>query len=367
MKSSQIENHFLDLGLDSYPWLWEVFLFILATLIVSYIARFLFSRLERQLKKTVNLWDDALLDAARKPAFFLIWLSGFSLVLEVLIAQSEAAIFSSFAPARQLLVWGLLSWFLIRLISQVEQRLVSADYSSEPVDATTVLALGKLVRITVILTASLVALQTLGYSISGVLAFGGVGGIAVGFAAKDLLSNFFGGLMIYLDRPFAVGDWIRSPDQEIEGTVEHIGWRQSRIRTFDKRPLYIPNSTFAHISVENPSRMKNRRIYETIGLRYSDSENVASIVQSVKEMLQQHPDIDSNQTLIVNFNAFGASSLDFFIYTFTRTTNWIEFHEVKQRVLLAVLDIIKEHNADIAYPTSTLKIPDEIQFGQSSE
>lgn len=366
MKSAQIESYFLDLDLESYPWLWEVFLIILATLVVSYIARFLFSRLERQLKKTTNLWDDALLDAARKPASFLIWLSGFSLVLEVLVTQSEAAIFSSLAPARQLLVWGLLSWFLIRLISQVEQRLISADYS-EPVDETTVLALGKLVRITVILTASLVALQTLGYSISGVLAFGGVGGIAVGFAAKDLLSNFFGGLMIYLDRPFAVGDWIRSPDQEIEGTVEHIGWRQSRIRTFDKRPLYIPNATFAHISVENPSRMKNRRIYETVGLRYSDSENVASIVSSVKEMLQQHPDIDSEQTLIVNFNAFGTSSLDFFIYAFTRTINWIEFHEVKQKVLLAVLGIVKDHNADIAYPTSTLNIPDEIQIGQSSK
>jgi len=80
-------------------------------------------------------------------------------------------------------------------------------------------------------------MQTLGYSISGVLAFGGIGGIAVGFAARDLLANFFGGFMIYMDRPFDVGDWIRSPDQEIEGTVEKIGWRLTTIRTFDKRPL----------------------------------------------------------------------------------------------------------------------------------
>ncbi len=367
MNSSQVETHLLGLKLDSYPWLWKVFLVILVTLFVSYFARFLFSKLERQLKKTVNLWDDALLESARRPAFFLIWLSGFSLVIEILIVQSNAAIFSSISPARQLLVWGLLSWFLIRLIKQVEQRLVSAEYTSEPVDATTVLALGKLVRITVLLTASLVAMQTLGYSISGVLAFGGVGGIAVGFAAKDLLSNFFGGLMIYLDRPFAVGDWIRSPDQEIEGTVEHIGWRQTRIRTFNKRPLYVPNSTFAHISVENPSRMKNRRIYETIGVRYDDASSVESIIQQVKDMLQEHPDIDNTQTLIVNFNAFSASSLDFFIYTFTRTTDWIEFHEVKQRILLSVLDIIKEHGADIAYPTSTLNIPNEILLGQRSE
>ena len=116
-------------------------------------------------------------------------------------------------------------------------------------------AMAKLLRLSVIITAGLVVLQTLGFSISGVLAFGGVGGIAVGFAARDLLANFFGGLMIYLDRPFSVGDWVRSPDRNIEGTVERIGWRLTVIRTFDKRPLYVPNSVFANIAVENPSRM----------------------------------------------------------------------------------------------------------------
>ncbi|NKN80826.1 mechanosensitive ion channel family protein, partial [Weissella cibaria] len=136
------------------------------------------------------------------------------------------------------------------------------------------------------------------------------------------------GLMIYLDRPFAVGDWIRSPDKEIEGTVEYIGWRQTRIRTFDKRPLYVPNATFANISVENPSRMTHRRIYETIGLRYDDAAKVKPVVEAVREMLRNHPDIDSSQTLIVNFNAFGPSSLDFFVYCFTHTTNWIEYHRV---------------------------------------
>jgi MscS family membrane protein len=352
----------LSLNLNAYPWLLEVFVVILGTLVCSYTASFLFARLAKRLERTVNLWDDALLNAARKPAFCLIWLMGFSWVVEILVAKSDAAIFSSLVAVRQLFVIALLVWFLIRLIRQVESRLVSDEYTSDPMDPTTVSALGKLIRLTIILTALLVVMQTLGYSISGVLAFGGVGGIAVGFAAKDLLSNFFGGLMIYLDRPFAVGDWVRSPDQEIEGTVEHIGWRQTRIRTFDKRPLYVPNSTFTHISVENPSRMSNRRIYETIGVRYDDADKVADIVAAVKAMLQQHPDIDQQQTLIVNFNAFAASSLDFFVYTFTKTVNWIEYHEVKQRVLLQILAIIDEHGADIAFPTSTIKLADPIEM-----
>jgi MscS family membrane protein len=192
--------------------------------------------------------------------------------------------------------------------------------------------------------------------VSGLLAFGGIGGIAVGFAAKDLLANFFGGLGIYLDRPFTVGDWIRSPDKEVEGTVEDIGWRVTRIRTFDQRPLYVPNSVFSQIAIQNPSRMFNRRIYETIGLRYEDAEKMARIVDEVRAMLEQHEAIDRNRTLIVNFVSFGASSLDFFVYTFTRTTAWVEFHAIKQDVLLKILDIIHANGADVAFPTRTLHV-----------
>ena len=211
-----------------------------------------------------------------------------------------------------------------------------------------------------LITSTLVMLQTLGFSISGVLAFGGVGGIAIGFAAKDLLANFFGGLMIYLDRPFVVGDWINSPDRNIEGTVEDIGWRLTRVRSFDKRPIYVPNSTFANIAVVNPSRMSHRRINETIGVRYDDVDKLEVIINDVREMLETHPEIDSSQTLMVNFNEFGASSLNFFIYTFTKTTNWEKFHEVKQDVLFKISDIISRHGAEVAFPTTTVHLADEL-------
>ena len=232
-------------------------------------------------------------------------------------------------------------------------------------DRATADAITKLLRVSIIITALLVALQTLGFSISGVLAFGGIGGIAVGFAAKDLLSNFFGGLMLYLDRPFVVGEWIRSPDREIEGTVEDIGWRLTRIRTFDKRLLYVPNATFASITVENPSRMSHRRIYETIGLRYDDAPRVVAILDAIRTMLREHPDIDQSQTLMVNLNAFGPSSLDFFVYTFTRTTVWTEYHEVKERILVRIHEIIAEHGAEIAFPTRTLHVPDQVVVAQA--
>jgi MscS family membrane protein len=302
------------------------------------------------------VWDDALVNAAQRPLSFLIWVLGFGWAVQIVSAAAQLGWETVIVPARQLSFIVLLAWFAVRLVDGVERGVLSPDRGGEPPDHTTVIAIGKLLRSAVIVTAVLIGLQSIGVSVSGVLAAGGIGGIAIGFASKDLLANFFGALMIFLDRPFSVGDWIRSPDRQIEGTVEHIGWRLTRIRTFDQRPLYVPNSTFTQISVENPSRMLNRRIYETIGLRYEDSRQVEQVVQRVREMLQQHPEIDHSRTLIVNFNSFGAYSLDFFVYAFTRTTNWVRYHEIKQEVMLRILEIIHDCGADVAFPTSTVQL-----------
>ena len=210
----------------------------------------------------------------------------------------------------------------------------------------------------------------MGFSVSGILAFGGIGGIAIGFAARDLLANFFGGLMLYLDRPFAVGDWVRSPDRNIEGAVEHIGWRLTRIRSFDKRPIYIPNGVFSTLVIVNPSRMTHRQLYETIGIRYRDADKMAAIVADVAALLKRHPGIDPSQAIMVHFTRFAPSSLDFFVCAHTHTTVWAEFNQVKQDILLQIKDIIAAHGAQIAFPTSTLDLPDAVRLvsgGQASE
>ncbi len=339
-------------------WIMQVFIVVFATLLISFFQKRAFQKLNDKLIKTKNPWDDLLIGAAGSPVSYLIWLLGILFAAEIVQSKSQAAIFSVIDPARDVGVVAILIYFLLQLIKGAEQILINnhANDGEQDFDKHTVQAIGKLIRISVFITGGLILLQTLGYSISGILAFGGVGGIAIGFAAKDLLANFFGGLMIYLDRPFKVGDWIRSSDRSIEGTVENIGWRLTRIRTFDKRPLYVPNSIFNNISVENPSRMTNRRIKETMGIRYDDANKMATIIEQVKTMLQNHPEIDASQTLIVNFNGFAASSMDFFIYTFTKTTDWIKFHEIKQDVLLKIVEIIERNGAEFAFPTSTLHL-----------
>lgn len=339
-------------------WVIEVFVAVFGTLLLAWAARRSLARLAARAERTRNIYDDALFHAGRQPLTWLIYLLGLSWAAEMADQGTEVGLFELVDPARTLGVIVLVALFAVRFTQYVERHLVAGDYQ-EPVDPTTASAIGKLLRISVVITAVLTAAQSLGFSIGGLLAFGGVGGIAVGFAARDLLANFFGGLMIYLDRPFSVGDWIRSPDQEIEGTVEEIGWRRTCIRTFDQRPLYVPNATFSTISVENPSRMRNRRIHERIGVRYDDLAVLPRIVADVRTMLEGHAAIDTRRTLMVNFDGFGPSSLDFFVYTFTKTTVWTEYHEIKQDVLLRIAEIIEGHGAEVAFPTQTLHVGGE--------
>ena len=335
----------------------QVFLVVSVVVIGNFVLRRLLDRLAARTVLTSNPWDDALVQAARRPLPLLAWIIGLAFAARIVQSEADTPLFEAVDPIRTIGVIGCLTWFLVRLIGNMQEAVLQRQIArGETVDRTTVDAIGKLLRVSVLITATLVGLQSLGFSISGVLAFGGIGGIAVGFAAKDLLANFFGGLMIYLDRPFAVGEWIRSPEKEIEGTVEEIGWRLTRIRTFDKRPLYVPNAVFTQITVENPSRMSHRRIKEHVGVRYDDMAVVAPIVADIKAMLRAHPDIEQSQTLIVNLDAFAASSVDILIYTFTRTTVWVEFHEIKQDVLLKIAGIVAAHGAEIAFPTRTVHL-----------
>ncbi len=339
-------------------WSIQIAIVVFITLLCNIIIRFLLSRLNKRLKHTQTPWDNVFVQSLLTPITLLIWVIGLSFAAGIVERETKTTMLAVVPNLRDTSIVILVAWFAVRFINNAKKAIIDLKQAKGvEVDQTTAEAISKLLRLSVVIIAGLFILQTLGYSISGVLAFGGIGGLALGFAAKDLLSNFFGGLMIYLDRPFNVGDWIRSPDREIEGTVENIGWRQTRIRTFDKRPLHVPNSVFSTIAVENPSRMTHRRIYETIGIRYDDAKHMNAITHDVKNMLLNHPEIDTTQTMIVNFNHFAPSSLDFFIYTFTKTTDWVKFHEIKHDILIKINDIIEAHGAQTAFPTTTINIP----------
>ena len=336
-------------------WLLMVVAVLLGTALLNVMVQFLIRHVVR-LWAQRHPWLNAFVRALPGPVATYIWLHAGLMVMLVVMAQFQfgQTWSSGLVAFKDSLVTLVGAWYVILVVGHLEAHLKQVADEDPRFDRTLVEALAKVIRLTAVVIAGLIILSALGVNIAGLLAFGGAGGLIVGLAAKDMISNLFGALTIYLDRPFVVGDWIRSPDKDIEGVVEHIGWRRTVIRRFNKNPLYVPNGLFTTIVVENPSRMSNRRIYETFGVRYADQEKVAKITADIRAMLQNHPDIDASQTIIVNFNRFADSSLECFIYCFTRTTVWTEFHQVKEVVLLQIADIVARHGAEMAFPSQSV-------------
>ena len=360
-------SDFLTRTVGIEPWLASLLVIALVTFVLNQIAQLLLRHAAKVTQRTRTVWDNALVSTASRPILVATWVVGLGFMARVVQREMETSFLDEVGALRDVALIMCAAWFVLRFIGQVGRNIVAArDARAEETDHTTIDALVKLSRLLTLVVATLTIVQTLGFQVGGLLALGGVGGIAVGFAAKDILANFFGGLTIYLDRPFVVGEWIRSPDKAIEGTVEYISWRHTRIRAFNKNPIYVPNSVFSTIVVENPSRMSHRRIRETIGLRYDDFDKVAPVVADIQTMLTRHPDIDATQTLIVNFVQFGDSTLDLMIYTFTKTVVWVEYHAVKQDVLLRIGEIIERHGAQIAFPTRTLHLHPHAGEGQAA-
>lgn len=345
------------------PWLllawWPVriLLVLILAVVLNLGQRTLSVRLARRAQDNQRVWATSLLSALPKPLSLAIWTCAIAIAVEICDTHLGWAVTTLTATLAGLVLIVALTWFALRSIRNVKTNMLGrAQARGEALDTTTVDAVAKAAIVVIILSAVVFALQNLGYSVSGLLAIGGLGALAIGLAAQSFLSNFFGGWMIYLTRPFSVGDWVRSPDREIEGTVERIGWMQTSIRAFDKRPLYVPNSIFNSVVLENPSRMTHRLINEVIGVRHTDLKSLGGIVKDVETYLRANDGLDQDQSMLVYFDQLTPNALNFFIFVYTTSTVWTEYQRVKQDVLFKVAEIIEKHGAEIGQPAATVHL-----------
>lgn len=209
----------------------------------------------------------------------------------------------------------------------------------------------KVLRFIVIALSLSIIAQEWEYDVNGFIAGLGLGGLAIAFAAKDVLANIFGGVVIITEKPFKIGDWIETPS--VEGTVEEITFRSSRIRTFADSIVTIPNSTLANEAITNWSRMGKRRISFNLGVVLSTPrERLERAVTRIRAMLHKHQEIDQ-ETLFVHFDRMESGSLEIMLYFFTKTTSWGEWLEVKEDCLMKILKILEEEEVSIAFPSSS--------------
>ena len=326
---------------------------VLATFLCSMIVSYVMNRTID--KSYLNHWVILLLQASCLPIQAMVWQFGFLGIYFRLCKDYDFLIFKGMESLQQLAFVVPLLWALVRFKSNVENVFIQkSKIKKNNIDPTLVSVLAKVFTVILTIVGVLTILNIVGVPLQSVMVFGGAISIAVGFAAQNVIANFFGGLMVYVNRPFRVGDWISSPDKSLEGFVEDVGWYSTRIRTLDRRPLYVPNSLFAQIIVKNSSRMYNRRIKTTIGLRYEDVGRVDLVVTEIDTMLRSHVDLDQNQRIVAHLTEFSAYALNIDICAFTITTNSIEYRDVQQDVFLKIAKIVEQQGAQMAFPTQSV-------------
>lgn len=346
-----------------HQWMLSIGFILIFMVVFHWFSRVIYRFLLNKFDTGKHVWVASLIKSVHAPWLTFFWALAISFIIPIIMLRFHIDLrhVDFVNTLRSLFFIAAFYWSLMTFITMMEQEIVPHWHRG---DKTTVRAIAQLSRVVLSIFVVLAILPTLGFSGSSLLALSGAGGFGIAYAARDSFANFLGGMMIFLDRPFSVGDWIRSPDRNIEGNVEHIGWRLTRIRTLDKRPLYVPNGIFSMISIENPSRMSHRQINVMIGVRYDDANVVAPIVKAIEDMLRQNSGIDRSQTILVSLMELAPSSLNININCFTKITESIKFRPLLQEIYLKIIAIIAAHGAECAFPTTTVHIPNDNRSNQ---
>lgn len=305
------------------------------------------------LEKTETEVDDQLFKAIQHPLRWLVNLIAFYFAL--LVLSLPEPLMEVISLILQTVGTVLVGWLLNKMISigaRHMQNVVEATETS--LDDDLLPAMIRVLRLALLALVCMLIIQQWGYDITSLLAGVGLGGLAFALAAKPTLSNWFGSLMIFTDRPFKVGDWVSIPDGA--GTVERVGWRSTRLRTFEDTLITVPNAHIADMAIENYSERRKRRIQATLGLIYSTSkEQIRTIVDNIRELLSNHEKIQ-DEPIIVRFTEFGASALNVKIDCYGVNEDRVSHFELVENLNLEFMAIVREAGSDFAFPSRSLYI-----------
>jgi MscS family membrane protein len=356
----------LDVGFEAmegvYGWVVQALSIILFVIVFNFFIKALLIKLYHRFESKHQNWKASFVKALYRPLSAYVWVIAITYTLDILSHQLwDVPLWIN--PHQVFIISAILAftWFLLGWNHNVVRFMVIKSKRHQLVmDQNKVDIIGKLITVCILFVSVLMIMEATHSSMQTLIAFGGIGGLALAFASQEIIANFFGGLMIYFTHPFAIGDWIKLPERDLEGDVEEIGWYMTLVRSFDKRPIYVPNSTFSKVIVINPSRMTHRQIKETLRIRQNDRPALQKIMTEMKEVLDQHPDIDKNMLSMVHFSGYGSFSLDISISTYTQIIDNNDFATIKEDILLKLGDIILANGADFSSPSTIIDIPSGI-------
>jgi MscS family membrane protein len=335
----------------------------LANLIAAFLALFFFLFLRKMFttltikilhpftRRTKTFYDDRVLHALKGPISFSFVIIGVNLFFALLFLETEVI-----KNTINSMIMFNIFWVILALTHAFRD---TAYHFTSKLNPELAHEMGNFIL--TILRGIIMAiglgsiLQIWGINVAGLVAGLGIGGLAFALAAKDTAANLFGSIALLLDKSIRIGEWIKIDG--IEGTVEDIGMRTTKIRAFDKSLVTLPNQMIANSPIENFSRRETRRIKMKIGITYSATgEQMRNILLDIKTMLRNHEGISQKSTMLVNFTSFDDSSLGILIYTFSNTAVWRKYMDIREDVNLKIMKIIEDNNAEFAFPSQSIYI-----------
>jgi MscS family membrane protein len=335
-------------------WQWlGLFVSILLGLVLKVVAQHLLHLAKRFTSKTKAQWDDKIADAIERPVGLLV--ASLFWIASLRILQFSGMMLTVMSLIAQIILSIAMIWMIYKLTEVLTDHLKTlAARSDSALDDHLVPLINRALKIFIVIIGILVMFQNLGINVMSVLAGLGLGGLAFALAARDMCANLFGSVMIFLDRPFSIGDWVLIGENE--GTVEDIGFRSTRVRTFYNSVISIPNATVANADIDNMGAREFRRIKAFFGLTYdTPPEKMEAFLEGVKNIVEANEYTRKDYYHVV-FNGYGNSSLDVMLYCFLKVPDWATELVERQNIYLEILRLASEIGVDFAYPTQSLHI-----------
>jgi MscS family membrane protein len=348
IKTSWYQWLFID-----HPWLVEIAIVLFLLFFLNIVLKKFLNKSKKMTHLKESDWRYHLEYAAIVPARVLLWVLLGTFVLDLGVRKWKFCGLSYVGSLRNAAIITCFAWFLLRW-KKVFYRVMSSRSDRErgplSLDPFTLEIIGKVFTIAILFLTTLIIMQLLGLNVIPLVTFGGIGAATLGIAGKDVISNFFGGMMIYSTRPFMVNDVIELPERKLIGSIEEIGWYFTSIRDMEKKPLYIPNSVFSTEPIINQSRMTHRRMDEVIAVRYKDLQAIPKILEGIRILFEHSTAIDHRQPIHVFLKNLGEVSIQIEVKAYVLSTRYEDFMEVRHAILAEICKIIDKNGAAMPYP-----------------
>ena len=335
-------------------WQWiGLFFAILLGLVLKTLVQYIVHLLKIVTKKTNSKLDDRLLYAIDRPIGLIV--ASLFWFFSIIVLQYEGMALVILTATIQVILSISIIWLIYRLVDIFAVYVESFTSSTEStLDDQLVPLVQKALKIFVIVFGTLVMFQNLGVNVLSVLAGLGLGGLAFALAARDMCANLFGSIMILLDRPFNIGDWVVA--NNTEGTVEEIGFRSTRIRTFYNSLVTVPNSLLANSNIDNMGKREFRRIKAYIGVTYdTPPSSMESFLEGIKNIIKANPYTRKDYYHVV-FNEYGNSCLQIMLYCFLKVPDWAAELVERQNIFLEIFRLADKLGIEFAFPTQSLHV-----------